>query len=192
MSIDLPPELVWVINMIGLPWPDIEEDQLHTYASQLRDYATSLSDSHNGALGQIQALSSSYSSPSYEILAERWQHFSSTHVPELIDACHAFATTLDVAGDAVHGAKIGILTALAAMATEVLADQAAAVVTLGASEALIPAIVGTTRLAVKYALDQLEQQLVAEGLQAAIGPLEDKLANAVQNMVLRGVEDALA
>ena len=192
MSIDLPPELVWVINMIGLPWPDIEEDQLHEYASHLREYATSLSDSHSGALAQVQAMSAGYSSPSYDILVERWQHFSSTHVPELIDGCHAFATALDVAGDAVHDAKIGILIALGAMATEIAADQAAAVVTLGASELAIPVIIGTTRLAVKFALDQLEQRLIAEGLQAVLGPIEDKLANAVQNMVLRGVEDALA
>jgi hypothetical protein len=192
VSIDLPQELVWVINMIGLPWPEIEEDQLHAYASHLREYATSLSDSHNAAHAQIQALSSSYSSPSYDVLAERWQHFASTHVTELIEGCHSFATALDVAGDAVHGAKIGILTALGAMATEVLADQGAAIVTLGASEALIPGIVEGTRLIIKAALDQLEQQLIAEGLQAVLGPLEDKLGNAVQNMVLRGVEDALA
>jgi hypothetical protein len=191
MSIELPSEVVWVLNLLGLPWPAVDEDELRACANHLRDYASSLSQTHDGAYAEIKALSGSYSSPSYEILAQRWAEFSTTHVPEVLEVCRAFATALDVAADAVETAKGVIIGALFAMAGEIAADQAAAVFTFGLAEAAVPALVAATRQIVKAALDQLEQQLLAEVLQAALGPLEDKIASALQNMVLRGVEAAL-
>jgi hypothetical protein len=143
MSIELPSEVVFVLNMLGLPWPAVDEDEMRACATHLRDYATSLSGTHDTAY-------------------------------------------------AVVAAKGAIIGALVAMAAELAADQAAAVVTLGIAEAAIPALIGATRLIVKGMLDQLEQQLLAEVLQAALTPLEDKIASALQNMVLQGVEAALA
>jgi hypothetical protein len=192
MSINLPEEVVWVFNMLGLPWPDIDEDQLREHASHLREYAGSLADTHESAFADIKSLSASYAGPSYDVLAERWAHFSSTHINEIVEVCRGFATALEVAADAVVTAKGAVIAALVAMAAEVVADQGAAVVTFGASEALIPGIVAATRAIVKAALDQLEQQLISMALEAAIGPLEDKIQNAIENMVLQGVEAALA
>jgi len=192
MSIELPQEIVWVLNLLGLPWPAVDEDELRACANHLRDFASALSDTHDGASAEIRALSANYSSPSYDILAQRWATFTTKHVPEVVDACHAFGTALDVGAGAVETAKGVIIGALVAMAGEIAADQGAAVFTFGISEGLIPGIIAGTRQIVKAALDQLEQQLLSEVLQAALGPLEDKVASAVQNMVLQGVEGALA
>ena len=192
MSVELPDELVWVINMIGLPWPTVDEDQLREYAGQLRTYASSLAETHGVAHAHIGALSASYSSPSYEILAERWAHFSSAHVNQIVEGCHAFAGALEVGADVVVAVKGAIIAALAAMAAEFIADQAAAVATFGLAEAATVAIVEGTKAIVRAALDQLEQQVIGEVLEAALGPLEDMVARAVEGMVLRGVEAALA
>jgi hypothetical protein len=192
VSIELPDEIVWVLNLLGLPWPSIDEDQLRTYAGHLRTYAQSLSDTHGAAHSDITDLSADYDSPAYDVLAERWAQFSSGHVAGLVEACHGFATALDVAADAVVAAKGVIIGALFAMAAEIAADQAAAVFTFGLAEAAEPAIIAGTRFIVKSALDQLEQQLIGEALEAVIGPLEDRMMNAVQNMVLEGVESVLA
>lgn len=77
MSIDLPPELVFAMGLVGLPWPEVEEDRLRTYAEHLRAFASSLSDTHGTAHARIGALSASNSGPSYEALVERWAHVSS-------------------------------------------------------------------------------------------------------------------
>jgi hypothetical protein len=192
VSIELPEELVWAMNFIGLPWPTVNEDQLTACATHLRTYASSLSDTHGVARAQISALSGTYASPSYEVLAERWAHFSSTHVSQLVEACHLLADALDVAADVVVGVKGAIIAALVAMAAEFVAEQAAAVATFGLAEFASMAIVETTKLLVRDALNQLEQQLIAEVLQAALSPLESRLESAVQGMVLQGVEAALA
>jgi hypothetical protein len=192
MSIDLPPELVFAIGLVGLPWPEVEEDQLRSYADHLRAFAASLSDTHGSAHARIGALSASNSGPSYEALVERWAHVSSAHMSELIEGCHVLAMALDAAGEAVEIAKKAIIAALIVLAAAFVADQAAAIATAGIAEAALPAALEVARVVIKGALDQLEQMAIAEALQAALGPLEDRLAAAVQGMALRGAEAALA
>ena len=192
MSIDLPPELVFAIGLVGLPWPEVEEDQLRTYAEHLRTFVSSLSDTHHTAHTRIGALSATNSGPSYEALVERWAHVSSSHMRELMDGCHTLATALDTAAEAVEVAKKAIIAALVILAAAFVADQAAAIATVGLAEAALPLAIEVARVAVHGALDQLEQMAIAEALQAALGPLEDRLAAAVQGMVLRGAEAALA
>src|SRR5215470_7571681 len=109
MSIDLPPELVFVIGLVGLPWPEVEEDQLRTYADHLRTFASSLSDTHGIAHARIGALSATNAGPAYEALAERWAHVSSSHMHELVDGCHTLAAALDAAAEAVEVAKKAII-----------------------------------------------------------------------------------
>jgi uncharacterized protein YukE len=191
MSIELPDELVWALSFIGLPWPTVDEDQIHEYASHLRSYASSLEQTHANSHGTIAGLSQGYSGRSYEALFDRWAHATSRHMRELIEACRTFATALDVVADGVVTAKVGILAALAAMVVEFVAEQAAAVETLGLAEFANFAIVGSTRFIVKRLLDQLEQVVIAEVLQAALSPLEATIDQAVQALVLRGMEAAV-
>jgi len=192
VSIELPSELQIAIGLVGLPWPDVDEDQLRNYADHLRSFASSLSDTHGAAHAGVTALSGSNSGPSYEALVERWAHVSSAHMNELIEGCHALSTALDAAAEAVQIAKEAIIAALVILAAAFIADQAASIATLGLAEAALPLAIEAAKVAMKSALDQLEQMAIAEGLELALGPLEDKLAAAVQGMVLRGVEAALA
>lgn len=192
MSIELPDELVWVLGMLGLSWPQINEDQLREYATHLRSYASSMGDTHGQAHAKISALSAESSGPSYEALVERWAQASSDHIHVLLNTCNACAEALEIAADGVIVAKSGIIIALGIMLAEFLADQAAAIATFGLAEFASAAIVATTRFAVKALLDQLEQEVIGAVLQAALGPLEDQLAAAVEGLVFRGVEAALA
>jgi hypothetical protein len=192
VSLDLPPELEWAINLIGLPWPGIEEDQLREYATHLRTYGSALTSTHGDARATVLALSADNSGESIEALVDRWGHMSSNHIQELVAGCNAFADALDVVADAVVTAKVGIIAALTAMAVEFVADQAAAVATFGIAEFATVAIVGTTRWIVKGLVNQLEQVVIAGALQIALTPLESKLEEAVRGLALHGVEAALS
>jgi hypothetical protein len=192
VSIELPDELVWVFNMLGLPWPQIDEDTLREYASELRSFASSMSDTHGQAGATINALSADSSGPSYEALIERWAQASSSHVQVLLDMCSTCAGALEVAADGVVAAKTGIIAALGVMAAEFAADQAAAIVTFGLAEVAEAGIVEVTRLVVQALLDQVEQEAIGTVLQAVLGPLEDQLAAAIEGLAYRGVEAALS
>jgi hypothetical protein len=191
MSLDLPDELVWAISFIGLPWPQVEEDQLHEYAAHLRTYAAAIADAHGGATANLRALGADWSGDSYEALLDRWSH-ASGHIHEVVDVCHGFADAMDVAADAVFVAKAGIIVALTAMVAEFVAEQAAAVATFGLAEFANVAIVGSTRFIVKGLLDQLEQAAIAEALQVALTPLQASIEKAVSGLVLHELEAALS
>ena len=192
MSIELPNELVWVMNMLGLPWPQIDEDTLRQYATELRTFASSMTDTHGTAHARVGALSATNSGPSYEALVERWAQASSSHVHVLLDMCETCAVALEVAADGVIAAKVGIIAALGVMAAEFVADQAAAIFTFGLAEVAEAGIVEVTRLAVKALLDQLEQEAIGAVLEAVLGPLEDKLVAAVDGLAYKAVEAALS
>jgi hypothetical protein len=192
MSIELPNELVWVMSMLGLDWPQIDEDTLRDYAGELRTFGSSIADTHGQAGAAVNGLSADSSGPSYEALVERWAQASSAHIQELIDICDTCAVALEVAADGVIAAKVGIIAALVAMAAEFVADQAAAIFTFGLAEAAEAGIVTATRFIVKAALDQLEQEVIGTVLQAVLGPLEDKVAAAIEGLAYKAVEAALS
>lgn len=187
MSIQLPSELTWCLNMLGIPWPDIDEDQLHNWATQVRTYANSTADTHDAAHAKVKALAGTSHGDAYDALRAGWDKASSTHMKEMVQGCHLFADALDAAADVVVVVKGAIIAALAAMAAQIAAAQASAVITGGASEATIPAVVQSTQTVVEQQLSQLAQQVVGGLLKAVATPLEDTIARAVEGMVFPGI-----
>ncbi|WP_441247023.1 hypothetical protein [Kitasatospora sp. McL0602] len=191
MSIELPGELVWVMNLLGLNWPDVDEDELREWASHVREFAAGLQDAHDGTHGVIQELANSYEGASYEALVERWGRASTEHMTVLIDCCGVLATGLEIAADGVVVAKGAVIAELVAMAAEIAADQAAAVATLGLAEAANVAIVEAGKRIVNAILDQIEQEIIGQLVSMAIEPFQAAIERAVSGLVFEGVESAL-
>jgi hypothetical protein len=179
LSIQLPSELTWCLNMLGIPWPDIDEDQLHNWATQVRTYANNTADTHDAAHAKVEALAATTHGESYETMRAGWEKASNTHMKDMVQGCHLFADALDAAADVVVVVKGAIIAALTAMAAQIAAAQASAAITGGASEATIPAVVQGTRTAVQAQLNQLAQQVVRGLLEAVATPLENTIAQAV-------------
>lgn len=192
MSIELPDEMVWAMGMLGLPWPNIDEDRLRDYAGHLRTFAHDMKTTFTDAHVILKGLGDVWKGQSYTAVADRWAQASHDHVDELTSVCDDVASGLDAAADGVVVAKTAILGALAAFVAEFAVDQAAAIASFGLAEAAIPALVAATRAIVKSLLDTLEQTLIADGLQMVLSPLEDRVASAVQGLVIQGVDMALA
>lgn len=187
MSIQLPSELTWCLNMLGIPWPDIDEDQLHNWASQVRTYANNTADTHDAAHAKVKGLASTTHGDSYEALRTGWENASNTHMQNMVQGCHLFADALDAAADVVVVVKGAIIAALAAMAAQIAAAQASAAITGGASEASIPVTVQTTQTVVQQQLNNLAQQVIGQLLKAVATPLEDTIASAVEGMLFPGI-----
>ena len=187
MSIQLPSELTWCLNMLGIPWPDIDEDELHNWATQVRTYANNTADTHDAAHAKVKSLATTTHGDSYDALSAGWEKASGTHMKEMVGGCQMFAGALDAAADVVVVVKGAIIAALAAMAAQIAAAQASAAITGGASEATIPAVVQTTQTAVQGQLNQLAQQVISGLLQAVATPLEDTIARAVEGMLFPGI-----
>jgi hypothetical protein len=146
MSIELPGWVADAFNLIGLPWPGIDEDQLRAWARDVRSYAAEISALSGKSQSAVAALSDSGDSSFGRTLIAQWERHHA-----LISALHGpmdgFADALDVAADAVVAQKLVVIGAAAALAGEVIATQGEALVTFGLAEAEVPAEVAVARLA---------------------------------------------
>jgi hypothetical protein len=107
----------------------------------------------------VVAMASSSDSSFARMLAASWQRHHRL-ISDLRGPLEGFAVALDVAADAVVTQKLVVIGAAVALAAEVAATQAEALVTFGLAEAEVPAEVAIARLAVKAALQELEGQLL--------------------------------
>ncbi|MFD9124483.1 hypothetical protein [Kitasatospora sp. NPDC059571] len=191
MSIELPDELVWVMNLLGLNWPDVDEDELREWASHVREFAAGLQEAHDGTHAMVQGLAEAYQGASYEALVERWGRASKEHMTVLIDCCGVLATGLEIAADGVVVAKGAVIAELVAMAAEFAAEQAAAVATLGLAEAANVVIIEAGKRVVNAILDQIEQEIIGQLTSMAVEPFQAAIEQAVSGLVFEGVEAAL-
>ncbi|MFD0329206.1 hypothetical protein ACFQZC_16050 [Streptacidiphilus monticola] len=72
MAIELPGELVWVINLIGVNWPQVNEDKVREFAGHVREFGRSVDATHQAAGETIRQLGEHYQADSYEQLVAAW------------------------------------------------------------------------------------------------------------------------
>lgn len=191
MAIELPGPVVDFLNFIGVGFPQVNEDSVREFASHVREFAQHIEQTHGAATSTVQQMGAAYSGASYEVLVNRWVDMSNSHVRELVDGCHVVATALDVAADYIVGKKIEAIAQFAVMAAEFVADQAAAVATLGIAEAAEVAIVAAAREFAKFLEQELEQYIIGEVIQAALTPLLGVIEKAVGGLVYHAASEIL-
>ncbi|MDH6576494.1 WXG100 family type VII secretion target [Kitasatospora sp. MAP5-34] len=109
----------------------MNEDKVREFASHVREFAQNVESAHQDSTATVHQLAEAYQGASYEALLAKWTQLSSGHMAEMVQACHAVATALDVAADVIVGMKAEAIAELATMAAAFVADQAAAVATFG-------------------------------------------------------------
>jgi hypothetical protein len=108
-----------------------------------------------------------------------------------VDGCHVVADALDAAADVIIGMKVEAIAELVVMAATFIADQAAAVATLGIAEAAEALVIEAGKKIVEFLKQQLIQHIVAEVIEATVKPLMDKVGQAVGGLVFQATESAL-
>jgi hypothetical protein len=192
LAIELPGEVAQFLNFIGIPWININEDKVREFAGHVRDFGSNVSDAHQDATSTLTQLGSGYQGAAYEALMKMWGDKSTAHVEELVDGCKVLAEALDVGADFIEGQKVACIGELIAMAAAFLADQAAAVVTFGASEAALPLIEEGAEKLMEFAEQQIEQYIIGQIVGAALKPLMAKVESIVQGLVIQGGGSATA
>jgi hypothetical protein len=189
MSIELPGWVADAFNLVGLPWPGIDEDQLRAWATAVRAYAVEIDAVSGASYSAVTVLASSNDSSFARTLAASW----SSHrrlIADLRGPLAGFAVALDFAADAVVAQKLLVIAAAVALAGEVIATQGEALVTFGLAEAEVPAEVAIARLAVKAALQELEGQLLGMLISKAATEVASAIGGTAGKLVLGGGEVA--
>lgn len=183
--------MVTFLQVIGINWPQINEDKVREFGTHLRDFASGLQDAHQQAQQTVQQLGQSYQGSGYEALMAKWGSTSTQHLNELVEGCHVVADALDVAADAIIGLKGAAIAELVVLAATFVADQAAAALTFGIAEAAEAAVIAAGRKAVDFLEQEVIQHVTEQVVNAAVTPLMDKVAAAVSGLVFEAAQAAV-
>jgi hypothetical protein len=179
---DLPLPVVNFLNVIGVPWPYINEDTVSQLAALTRTFARAVQTTHDDATGAIAGIAAAHQSASTDAMTSGWARMSARHVDELIVACHVLADALDVAAGYIVAQKAEAVAVLIGMAAAFIADQAAAVATAGLAEAAVPMIIEGAELLVKSLVMDLQQYVIGQVIEAAAKPLFAKVDAAASSL----------
>jgi hypothetical protein len=191
MAIELPGPVADFLGFIGINWPNVNEDKVREFGQHVAQFGQSLQQTQQDASTTVQSLGQAYQGAGYEQLLATWGAKSDSHMSELITGCQLVSTAMDAGADVIVGMKVEAIGQLVVMAAEFLAAQAAAIETLGASEAVAALIEEEGQQLVKFLEQELLQYVEGQIIDAAVGPLIDKVAQAVSGLVYQGVADAL-
>lgn len=179
---DLPLPVVNFLNVVGVPWPYVNEDTVSQFASLVRGFGQAVQTTHQDATQAVTGVAQAYRSVASERMLNGWQKLSDQHVNEILAGCAVLADALDVAAGYIMTQKAEALATLVEMAAAFVADQAAAVVTFGIAEAAVPLIIeGAEKLMDSLIMD-LEQYLITMVAEAALKPLFAKVDAAAAGL----------
>jgi hypothetical protein len=179
---DLPLPVVNLLNVIGVPWPYINEQTVWDFASLVREFRQAVITTHQDATTSFQKIAEAHKGTSTQAMTSGWAKLSTTHVDEITAACTVLADALDAAGGYIVAQKVVAIADLVGLAAAFFADQAAAVVTLGASEAALPLIDLAAQKVVKSLEMDLQQYIAGMVIEAALKPLLAKIKSALSGL----------
>ncbi|WP_156055927.1 hypothetical protein [Nocardia sp. NRRL WC-3656] len=185
MAIEIPHDVALFLNYAGVPYPDINEDQVRALGTHVRNFANGVADTHDTATGVITDMRNVYSGYSYQALVAAWARMSKSHMADLDAVCRVVADALDAAAVVIKVTKVAVLAELAALAASYTAAIAATIVTDGLSVAIEQAIAAAARKICQV----MEQALLGYILVEVVGKAIEPLEHVIDRMVRRIVDD---
>jgi hypothetical protein len=179
---DLPLPVVNLLNVIGVPWPYLNEDVLAEFATLTRDFGAAMEATHRDTTRAFEDLGEAHQAGTTAALVDGWTDLGKRHVYPMIDACDVLAGALHAAAAYVVGQKVAALGVLIEMAAAFVADQAAAIATAGIAEAAVPVILAGARAVVKSLAADMEQYIIANVVEAAAKPLQAEFEAAMTGL----------
>jgi hypothetical protein len=73
---DLPLPVVNLLNVIGVPWPYIDEDTLRQFATFTRDFATAVQTTHDDATQAAKGTAAAYKGSATHAMTSGWAKLS--------------------------------------------------------------------------------------------------------------------
>ncbi|MCZ0978743.1 DUF6531 domain-containing protein [Streptomyces diastatochromogenes] len=116
MAVTVPGWADTLLDLIGVAWPNVDEDAYREMADALREFADDLEDDGQLANNHFERLLSSGQGEAIDALDEHWQKVKGKHFKDIAGAARMIAGALDTAAGAIttmKGVALGQLTWLA-------------------------------------------------------------------------------
>ncbi|MFE6036825.1 RHS repeat-associated core domain-containing protein [Streptomyces sp. NPDC056452] len=194
MGYTIPEGVDTMLDVVGVGWPNVDEDAYRDMADALREFGDDADDDAYAAYQHIQKLLASGQSESLTALDKHWSKVQGKH-KDLAKAARLVAGALDRVADIIVARKIAAVAELADLVATVGITLAFAPVTAGLSALLAGAKIAATRIAFKRILKEMAEaavsEIVATLTEPAVAAIEDIVADlAVQTALnVAGVQD---
>jgi hypothetical protein len=179
---DLPMPVVNFLNVIGVEWPYINEDSVMQFAGLAREFGQAVQQTHDDATAAVHGLAQAHQGASTEAMMGGWAQLTQRHVPEIVDGCGVLADALEAYAGYIVAQKGIAIAELIGMAATFVADQAAAVATFGLAEAAVPVIIAAGKKLAESLIQDLEQYVIGQVIEAAAKPLFAKIEAAMSGL----------
>lgn len=182
---------MWVLDVIGIQWPNIDEDAIREVADECRQIGSDLESGHGDAEAEIMQVLNLNSSQALTVFQALWNKLSKGHMQTFGEALKALADVLDVIVGVIIAMKTEAIVQLGILAAQLITDQAAAIETLGASEAEAATATAVCKMLVKRLIDEAVRQVEYELMTAVGGPLLRSLESAGAELATQLLGDAV-
>nr|WP_257134869.1 DUF6531 domain-containing protein [Streptomyces sp. wa1063] len=186
-----------MLDLIGINWPNVDEDAYRDMADALREFADDVEDDGHLANQHVQRLLSSGSGEALDALNGHWGKVKNKHVKDLAGGARTIAGALDNAATAIEAMKYAAIVHLGVLAGKAGISMALIPVTGGLSMLIGGAAIAVAQQAIrriiKECMEEVVGYIVAALTEQAVAALENMAADlAVQvgaNML--GLQDGV-
>ncbi len=184
MGYTIPEGVDTMLDVVGVGWPNIDEDAYRDMADALREFADDADSDAGTAHGHVQALLSTGRSESLAALDQHWKKVQGKH-KDLGKAARTIAGALDRVADIIVARKIAAVGELTDLAATVGITLALAPVTGGLSTLIGGAKIAATRIAFKKILKEMAEAAVAEIVATLTEPAVAALENVAADLAIQ-------
>ncbi|MBV7672115.1 RHS domain-containing protein [Streptomyces halstedii] len=183
-----------MLDVIGVGWPNVDEDAYRDMADALREFADDADDDAYAAYQHIQKLLATGQSESLTALDRHWSKVQGKH-KDLAKAGRLVAGALDRVADIIVARKIAAVAELAELCATIGISLAFAPVTAGLSTLLAGGKIAATRIAFKRILKEMAEMAVEEIVTTLTEPAVAAIENIVADLAIQtalnvaGVQD---
>ncbi|MFE7601143.1 DUF6531 domain-containing protein [Streptomyces sp. NPDC057494] len=178
MAVTVPDWADTLLDLVGVNWPNVDEDAYRDMADALGEFADDLADDGQLANNHMERLLSSGHGEAIDALNEHWGKVKGKHLKDMVSAARTIAGALDMAAGAIEAMKWKAVAELG-----VLAGQT------GLAMALIPVTGGLSALLGAGAIAFTKKQLLKlitgameEAVGHIVGVMTEPAVAALENM----------
>lgn len=172
MGMMLPNELIWVMDKLGLEWPDIDEDEVRKAAMYVRGYRDDMETLVQTADRRINGeLAAAMTGQTGIAQVNGWNRNRSENVQQLLDVLGPAAVGIDIAADIVLALKVKVIVDVTVTLAQLIPLLAAGPLGAGGAAVLILARKKLFAMAMEATLEKV----IDEVLPLAIEPLAEQV-----------------
>lgn len=185
MSVTVPDWADTLLDVIGVSWPNVDEDAYRDMAKSLREFAEDIEDDGQLANNHVQRLISSGHGEAIEALSGHWDKVKGKHIKDIASAGRTIAGALDSTATVIEGMKVAALAQLTWLAGKAGIAMALIPVTGGLSALIGAGAIRLAQEAIKRLIKEASEEAISYLLTAATEPAVAALENLAADLIVQ-------